>query len=137
MNACLYWSSFELCGILDDVQAVLQSVKSMNAMLEKAFDAVSRLPEAEQESIAGLILEEIEAERGWDERFAGSQDQLAEMVRRARAEVAAGDVFPTIPQTARQSDSANRPALAGPWISRRGCCRRHGDLVLDRITFRL
>jgi hypothetical protein len=64
----------------------------MNAMLEKAFDAVSRLPEAEQESIASLILEEIEAERGWDERFAGSQDQLAEMVRRARAEVAAGDV---------------------------------------------
>jgi len=74
----------------------------MNAMLEKAFSAVARLPESEQESIASLILEEIEAERRWDERFAGSQDELGELVRRARAEVAAGDVLPY--------DPSDRPA---------------------------
>ena len=65
----------------------------MNALLEKAFAEVARLPEAEQEAIATLILEEIAAERGWDERFANTQDQLGEFVRAAHAEVERGEVF--------------------------------------------
>lgn len=64
----------------------------MNALLEKILAEVARLPEAEQEAIAALILDEIAAERGWDERFAKTQDQLAALVRSARAEVARGDV---------------------------------------------
>jgi hypothetical protein len=64
----------------------------MNALLEKALAEVARLPEEEQEIIATLILDEIAAERGWDERFAKTQDQLGELVRSARAEVARGDV---------------------------------------------
>ena len=36
----------------------------MNARLQKAFAELARLPEAEQDSIASLILDEIEAERG-------------------------------------------------------------------------
>jgi hypothetical protein len=74
----------------------------MNALLEKAIAAAAQLPEAEQESLASLILDEIEAERGWDERFANSQDQLGELVRRARAEAAQGDVF--------SYDPSDRPA---------------------------
>lgn len=54
---------------------------------------MARLPEAEQEAIATLILDEIAAERGWDERFARTQDQLGDLVRSARAEVARGDVL--------------------------------------------
>ena len=69
----------------------------MNALLEKAFAAVAQLPEARQETIASLILDEIEAERGWDERFAKSQDQIGELVRLARAEAALGDVLPYDP----------------------------------------
>jgi len=69
----------------------------MNALLEKAFAAVARLSEAEQESIASLILDEIEAERGWDQRLTNSQDQLDELARRARAEAARGDVLPYDP----------------------------------------
>ena len=65
----------------------------MNALLEKALAEVARLPEAEQEAIATLILDEIAAERGWDERFAQTQDQLGNLVRSARAEVARGDVL--------------------------------------------
>jgi hypothetical protein len=42
----------------------------MNTLLEKALAEVARLHEAEQEAIATLILDEIAAERGWDERFA-------------------------------------------------------------------
>jgi hypothetical protein len=60
----------------------------MNALLKRAMAEVERLPEAAQESIANLILAEIEDERGWDARLASSPEQLGELVRRARAEVA-------------------------------------------------
>lgn len=53
---------------------------------------MARLPEAEQEAIAVLILDEIAAGRGWSERFAKTQDRLGALVRSARAEVARGDV---------------------------------------------
>jgi hypothetical protein len=64
----------------------------MNTLLEKALAEAARLPEEEQEAIATLILDEIAAERGWDERFAKTQDQLGDLVRSARAEIARGDV---------------------------------------------
>jgi len=63
---------------------------------------VARLPEAEQEAIATLILNEIAAERGWDERFARTQDQLGNLVRSPRAEVARGDVL--------SGDPSDRPS---------------------------
>ena len=69
----------------------------MNAILEKALGAVAQLPEAKQESIAHLILDEIEAERSWDAKFGGTQSQLAELARRAREEAASGDVLPFDP----------------------------------------
>jgi hypothetical protein len=59
----------------------------MNASLKKALEAAEQLPDAEQESLAAIILQEIEDERGWDERFARSQSQLEELARRADAEV--------------------------------------------------
>jgi hypothetical protein len=74
----------------------------MNTLLEKAFVAAAQLPESAQESIASLILDEIEAERGWDERFANSQDQLGASVRLAREEAARGRVLPC--------DPSDRPA---------------------------
>lgn len=74
----------------------------MNKLLEKAFAEAARRPDDEQETIACLILEEMKAERGWDERFAKSQDMLGELVRTAREEAARGDVLPF--------DPSNRPA---------------------------
>jgi hypothetical protein len=72
---------------------------AMNKLLEKAFAEASRLTEDEQETIASLIIEEIEAERGWEQRFANSQDQLGQLVRKARKEVEHGDVLPFDPAT--------------------------------------
>jgi hypothetical protein len=69
----------------------------LNALLEKALAEVARLPEAAQEIIASLILDEIESVRGWDERFAKSQDQLGELTHSARAEVVRGEVLPYDP----------------------------------------
>jgi len=64
---------------------------AMNALLEKALAEQARLSEVEQEAIATLILDEIGAERGWEERFAKTEDQLGALVRLARAEVARSD----------------------------------------------
>ena len=69
----------------------------MNVLLEKAIAEVTRLPEAAQEAIASLILDEIRAEGDWDERLARTQDQLGELVRTARAEASRGDVHPFDP----------------------------------------
>jgi HPt (histidine-containing phosphotransfer) domain-containing protein len=69
----------------------------MNALLEQALRSVAALPDEAQETIASLILEEIEAERGWNARFAASQDALGELVRRARADVAENDSLPYDP----------------------------------------
>jgi hypothetical protein len=74
----------------------------MNILLERAFAAAAQLSERAQESIARLILDEIEAERGWDERFANSQDQIGAVVQRAREEAARGDVL--------SYDPSDRPA---------------------------
>ena len=69
-----------------ELQVRILERRDMNALLEKALAEVARLPEAEQEAIASPILDEIAAERGWDVRFAKTQDQLGELVRAARAE---------------------------------------------------
>ncbi len=74
----------------------------MNKMLQRAFSEAAKLPEDTQEAIASLLMEEIAAERGWDERFANTQDLLGELVRQAREDVARGDVLPY--------DPSNRPA---------------------------
>lgn len=68
----------------------------MNKMLEQAIAAVSALPDQEQEAIACLMLEEVEAERGWDERFAKSEGKLAVLARRAKARHVAGETSPLI-----------------------------------------
>jgi hypothetical protein len=73
----------------------------MNAALKRAFEAAKQLPDAEQESLAAIILQEIEDERGWEERFARSQSQLEELARRADAEVAEEGALPF--------DPSNRP----------------------------
>lgn len=73
----------------------------MNTKLEEAFARAATLPEDDQETIAWLVMEEIADMQKWDERFANSQDQLGELVRRAREDVARGDVLPY--------DPSNRP----------------------------
>jgi hypothetical protein len=42
------------------------------------------------------MLEEIEAEHGWDERFAKSESKLADLARRAKAQHASGQTTPLI-----------------------------------------
>jgi hypothetical protein len=69
----------------------------MNKMLERAIAQLARLPEEEQEAYGLQLLEEMESERGWDERFAKSQDLLGAMAAQVREEVARGDILPCDP----------------------------------------
>ncbi|HEY2708712.1 MAG TPA: hypothetical protein VGI95_11730 [Caulobacteraceae bacterium] len=74
----------------------------MNALLKSALAKVERLSDSEQEAIAGVILQELEAERAWDASFARSQDTLSRLAHQARAEVAEHGSLPF--------DPSDRPA---------------------------
>ncbi|MBA3066692.1 hypothetical protein KJ633_04085 [bacterium] len=51
----------------------------MTKLLEKAFKNVSKLPETEQNVLANWLLEELKAERKWDQAFAESEDVLGRL----------------------------------------------------------
>lgn len=72
-------------------------VPPMHKMLERAIAQLARLPEKEQEAYGLQLLEELENERGWVDRFAKSQDVLGAMAAQAREEIARGDVLPYDP----------------------------------------
>ena len=69
----------------------------MTKLLEKAFAAATKLPDADQDALAQLLLDEIAAEGGWDDRFARSQDLIERMATEALAEHAAGLTTPLDP----------------------------------------
>jgi hypothetical protein len=71
----------------------------MTQLLERAIQQVQDLPEAEQDAIAAMILEELQSERRWQEAFAASQDQLALLAREALAEYRAGKTQELDPDT--------------------------------------
>ena len=66
----------------------------MTKALKKAFEAASKLPEAEQDALAAAILEELESERRWDELVQRSADTLAKLAQEALAEDRAGRTRP-------------------------------------------
>jgi hypothetical protein len=73
----------------------------MNALLKQALSEVEKLSEADQESIAYRILEEIDSDREWDSMISRSRSKLREMARAARAEIQAEGSLPY--------DPSNRP----------------------------
>lgn len=62
--------------------------------LENALIKLAELSETEQESIATMILAEIEDEKRWDEQFSQSQDQLAQLADEALADFKQGKTRP-------------------------------------------
>jgi hypothetical protein len=62
----------------------------MTKLLEQAVATVKELPESEQDAIAQLMLEEIEAERKWDQVIVKSPEKLAKLADKAWAEHEAG-----------------------------------------------
>ncbi len=64
----------------------------MTQRLEQAIAEAQKLPGPAQDAIAALILEQIADDHAWDEAFARSQDQLAQLAAKAREDIAAGRV---------------------------------------------
>jgi hypothetical protein len=62
----------------------------MTKLLQRAFKEASELPDAEQDTLGRILLEELASERRWEELFAGSYDLLAELADQALAEHRAG-----------------------------------------------
>ena len=66
----------------------------MTKLMEKALQEVAKLPAAEQDAMAAIVLEELASEQKWAAAFASLQDQLAELAREALAEYNAGKTKP-------------------------------------------
>ena len=64
----------------------------MTQLLEKVLTEVYKLPPEKQDTIAALILEELDDERRWSAAFAESQDKLAQLARKVRADIKAGRI---------------------------------------------
>ncbi|HEX8202547.1 MAG TPA: hypothetical protein VF590_18865 [Isosphaeraceae bacterium] len=64
----------------------------MSQLMEQVIQKARQLPEAEQEALASIMLQEIEAERQWEELFARpeSADLLTRMADQALAGARAG-----------------------------------------------
>jgi len=62
----------------------------MTKALKKAFDAASRLPEPDQDRLAGAILEELTLTQRWEDTLASSQEPLERLADEALAEHRAG-----------------------------------------------
>lgn len=62
----------------------------MTKLLEQAVAKARSLPEAEQDVIGRLVLDEIESERQWDQLFTNSPNRLTRLADRAWAEHEAG-----------------------------------------------
>lgn len=61
----------------------------MTQLLEKVLTEVYKLSPEKQDAIAAIILEELEDEQRWDKTFADSQDQLAQLAQKVRADIKA------------------------------------------------
>ncbi|HTR44794.1 MAG TPA: hypothetical protein VMH06_03710 [Thermodesulfovibrionales bacterium] len=66
----------------------------MTKLLEKAFKEASRLPVVDQNALAKWLLEELEAEKKWELKFAESEDVLDRLADEALREHKKGKTRP-------------------------------------------
>jgi hypothetical protein len=67
----------------------------MTELLERAIDQLKTLPTNEQDSLAAVLLAEMESERIWKDKFESTtDDQWQRMADMVRQEIAAGETTP-------------------------------------------
>lgn len=62
----------------------------MSQLLDRAVAEARKLPDADQDAIAALILDEIEDDRRWEEVLARNPGKLAALAARAAEQVRNG-----------------------------------------------
>lgn len=70
----------------------------MTHLLEQAFAAAARLPAADQDALAAVLLAEIASEQAIDARLAATPDALGRLADEALAEHRAGRTEPLDPE---------------------------------------
>ncbi len=63
----------------------------MTKLLAQLFQDLAKLPEAEQDAVAAIMLEELDAEARWSAVFGASQAALETLADEALAEYRAGE----------------------------------------------
>jgi hypothetical protein len=71
----------------------------MTKLLEQAIAKIKNLPDNEQDTIAAIILEELEDEMKWEQAFSNSQDLLASLAAEAIQEYQGGETQELDPET--------------------------------------
>jgi len=66
----------------------------MTKLVEKAFEKISKLPQAEQDAVASLILAELEDDAAWAKQFRAQDGKLRRLAEEALAEDDAGKTRP-------------------------------------------
>jgi len=66
----------------------------MTKLLEKAFKAASKLPVVDQNALAKWVIEELEAEKKWEQVFAESEHVLDRLADEALEEHKKGKTRP-------------------------------------------
>ena len=66
----------------------------MTQLLERAFGELSRLPESQQDAWAKRSLDELAAEKKWDDLFAESEELLATLADEALEKHKSGKTKP-------------------------------------------
>lgn len=69
----------------------------MTKLLEKAYERIAQLPEQEQDNIATLILDELDSEDQWSDKFTASASVLEKLAQKALEEHRAGKTLPLDP----------------------------------------
>jgi len=70
----------------------------MTKLLDKLFEGLSKLPEAEQDAVAAFVLEELAAEKRWAAALDDSRDAIDRLAVEALAEHRAGVTRPLDPE---------------------------------------
>ena len=78
---------------------ILKESFTVTELLEHAIAQLKVLPTDKQDTIATMILEEIEDDRRWDESFSRSPNILAKLAASAMAEYRAGKTQDLDPET--------------------------------------
>jgi hypothetical protein len=70
-------------------------IRGMTELLNKAFEAASKLPQIEQDALARELLARFKADTRWDELFADPRSEafLAVLADDVHADIARGDVL--------------------------------------------
>ena len=63
----------------------------MSQLLDQAVAEARKLPDADQDAIAAIILEELEDDRRWNESLSRSPGKMAALVAKAKKQVQAGE----------------------------------------------